>query len=88
MRAIKLYMDGAMGSRGAWLLAPYADRPTDEEGEPWTGLATDDPVHELQNRYVRSQLAGRSRLLTHFGVPNQSCISLTNGATTSGGSGM
>ncbi len=25
--AIKLYMDGAMGSRGAWLLEPYADRP-------------------------------------------------------------
>jgi len=25
--AIKLYMDGAMGSRGAWMLAPYADRP-------------------------------------------------------------
>jgi predicted amidohydrolase YtcJ len=29
--AIKLYMDGAMGSRGAWMLAPYADRP-DHEG--------------------------------------------------------
>jgi predicted amidohydrolase YtcJ len=25
--AIKLYVDGAMGSRGAWMLAPYADRP-------------------------------------------------------------
>jgi predicted amidohydrolase YtcJ len=24
--AVKLYMDGAMGSRGAWLLEPYADR--------------------------------------------------------------
>jgi len=26
-RSIKLYMDGALGSRGAALLAPYADRP-------------------------------------------------------------
>lgn len=27
VRAIKVYMDGALGSRGAWLLAPYADKP-------------------------------------------------------------
>ncbi len=27
VRAIKTYMDGALGSRGAWLLAPYADKP-------------------------------------------------------------
>lgn len=27
IRAIKLYADGALGSRGAWLLAPYTDRP-------------------------------------------------------------
>lgn len=26
-RAVKLYMDGALGSRGAQLIAPYADRP-------------------------------------------------------------
>jgi predicted amidohydrolase YtcJ len=26
IRSIKLYCDGALGSRGAWLLAPYADR--------------------------------------------------------------
>ncbi|MBI3759904.1 MAG: amidohydrolase family protein, partial [Deltaproteobacteria bacterium] len=30
VRAAKLYADGAMGSRGAWMLAPYADRPTDD----------------------------------------------------------
>jgi predicted amidohydrolase YtcJ len=29
VRAIKEYMDGALGSRGAWLLAPYSDLPTD-----------------------------------------------------------
>ena len=31
-------MDGALGSRGAWLLAPYADKPDS------TGLATEDPA--------------------------------------------
>ncbi|MBK7642873.1 MAG: amidohydrolase [Planctomycetes bacterium] len=28
VRAIKRYMDGALGSRGAWMLAPYSDAPT------------------------------------------------------------
>lgn len=28
IRAIKLYADGALGSRGAWLLEPYSDRPS------------------------------------------------------------
>ncbi len=28
VRAIKAYMDGALGSRGAWLLEPYADLPS------------------------------------------------------------
>ena len=27
VRAIKEYADGALGSRGAWLLAPYSDKP-------------------------------------------------------------
>jgi predicted amidohydrolase YtcJ len=27
IRAIKIYADGALGSRGAWLLEPYSDRP-------------------------------------------------------------
>lgn len=42
-RATKLYMDGAMGSRGAWMLDPYADRPTDDTGKPYTGLTVTDP---------------------------------------------
>jgi predicted amidohydrolase YtcJ len=29
VRAIKEYMDGALGSRGAWLLKPYTDLPED-----------------------------------------------------------
>jgi predicted amidohydrolase YtcJ len=32
-----------MGSRGAWLKAPYADRPTDDRGRPYTGLALTPP---------------------------------------------
>jgi len=43
VRACKLYADGAMGSRGAWLLEPYSDRPVDEDGRPYTGLATMPP---------------------------------------------
>jgi len=27
IRSVKLYCDGALGSRGAWLLEPYSDRP-------------------------------------------------------------
>jgi predicted amidohydrolase YtcJ len=38
VRAIKRYMDGALGSRGAWLLAPYADKPDS------TGLNVEDPA--------------------------------------------
>jgi predicted amidohydrolase YtcJ len=38
IKAIKRYMDGALGSRGAWLLAPYADKPES------TGLNVEDPA--------------------------------------------
>jgi hypothetical protein len=38
VRAIKRSIDGALGSRGAWLLDPYADLPTS------AGLNTDDPA--------------------------------------------
>jgi predicted amidohydrolase YtcJ len=34
IRAIKLHCDGALGSRGAWLLEPYTDRPD------FSGMAT------------------------------------------------
>jgi predicted amidohydrolase YtcJ len=42
VRAIKAYMDGALGSRGAWLLEPYADLPGA------TGLNT-TPIAELRD---------------------------------------
>jgi predicted amidohydrolase YtcJ len=32
IRAVKLFADGALGSRGAWLLSPYTDRP-DHSGD-------------------------------------------------------
>jgi len=38
VRAIKRYMDGALGSRGAWLLEPYSDSPAS------TGLNLEDPA--------------------------------------------
>jgi hypothetical protein len=38
VHAIKRYMDGALGSRGAWLLEPYTDKPES------TGLNIDDPA--------------------------------------------
>jgi hypothetical protein len=38
IRAVKRYMDGALGSRGAWLLAPYTDKPES------TGLNVEDPA--------------------------------------------
>jgi predicted amidohydrolase YtcJ len=39
VRAIKLYADGALGSRGAALLAPYSDDPTN------SGLLVSQPSH-------------------------------------------
>jgi predicted amidohydrolase YtcJ len=39
VRAIKMYMDGALGSRGAWLLDPYTDKP-DSTGLNTTPLET------------------------------------------------
>lgn len=41
IRGVKLYMDGALGSRGAWLLAPYSDIPKNDRGEPNVGLPGD-----------------------------------------------
>ena len=38
VRAIKRQIDGALGSRGAWLLEPYTDKPDS------SGLNTDDPA--------------------------------------------
>jgi predicted amidohydrolase YtcJ len=57
VRAIKAYMDGALGSRGAWLLEPYADLAGS------TGLNT-TPLPELR---VTAELAiaNNFQLCTH-----------------------
>ncbi len=63
IRAVKLYMDGAMGSRGAWLLEPYADRPLDSEGEPYAGLAVGDT--EFVEAVARHAVQKRYQVCTH-----------------------
>jgi predicted amidohydrolase YtcJ len=45
VRAIKEYMDGALGSRGAWLLKPYSDLPEDAPNR--TGINV-EPVAEIR----------------------------------------
>jgi hypothetical protein len=51
MVGVKLYADGALGSRGAWLKAPYADAP----GQVGAGFMTDT---QLQNRMSRAAMDG------------------------------
>ncbi|MES2337153.1 MAG: amidohydrolase family protein [Pseudomonadota bacterium] len=46
MGGIKLYADGALGSRGAWLKAPYADAP----GNSGLGFLTDAQLLNLMSR--------------------------------------
>ncbi|MBU0639832.1 MAG: amidohydrolase [Planctomycetes bacterium] len=43
VRSAKLFADGALGSRGAWLSEPYSDRPSDSTGKPYTGLVVMKP---------------------------------------------
>ncbi|AXE66012.1 amidohydrolase [Hyphomonas sp. CACIAM 19H1] len=50
-RAVKLYMDGALGSRGALLIAPYADQPET------SGLALLEP-EQLHNLMMDAQKEG------------------------------
>ena len=57
IRAIKLYSDGALGSRGAALLAPYADEPGN------TGLLVSQPAH-IQ-RVATAALRGGFQLGVH-----------------------
>ena len=59
-RAVKVYMDGALGSRGALLSKPYADRP----GE--TGLALLSET-ELEDLLVRADRAGVSLAIHAIG---------------------
>lgn len=51
MVGVKLYLDGALGSRGAWLQQPYADKP----GE--YGLPLLSPA-QLRNKMTRAAMDG------------------------------
>jgi predicted amidohydrolase YtcJ len=57
VRAIKKYMDGALGSRGAWMLEPYSDLPST------SGLATETPEEIEQT--ARVALAHGYQLCVH-----------------------
>ena len=46
MGGVKLYADGALGSRGAWLLKPYSDAP----GQSGAGFMTDTLLQNLMSR--------------------------------------
>lgn len=50
VRAFKLFADGALGSRGAWLLDPYSDRP-DHSGHALIPMAD---VYDLSVRALKS----------------------------------
>lgn len=51
LNGVKLYLDGALGSRGAWLKQPYADDPGN------TGLPLMSPA-QLRNIIVRASNGG------------------------------
>ena len=46
MGGVKLFADGALGSRGAWLKAPYSDAP----GQTGAGFMTDTVLQNLMSR--------------------------------------
>ncbi len=57
VRAVKLYIDGALGSRGAWLLSPYKDAP-DQSGLNVT------PLSEIKN-VAKLALENDFQICTH-----------------------
>jgi predicted amidohydrolase YtcJ len=57
VRAIKRYMDGALGSRGAWLLEPYSDLPSSN------GLNV-EPLADIEET-ARIAIANGYQLATH-----------------------
>ncbi|MEG3174653.1 amidohydrolase family protein [Sphingomonas sp. RB3P16] len=46
MGGVKLYADGALGSRGAWLKKPYSDAP----GQSGAGFLSDDVIRNYMSR--------------------------------------
>lgn len=52
VKGFKFYLDGALGSRGAVLLAPYSDRPD------WHGLRLESDLDALRSRFAALRDAG------------------------------
>lgn len=63
VRSAKLFADGALGSRGAWLLEPYSDRPRDADGEPYVGLSVMKP--EFMRMVAEDGLRRGYQVCTH-----------------------
>ncbi len=63
VRACKVYMDGALGSRGAWLNAPYSDLPADSGGKSPTGLALTTPAE--MRAICKDAIARGYQICTH-----------------------
>jgi predicted amidohydrolase YtcJ len=61
VRAIKEYMDGALGSRGAWLLKPYSDLP--EEAPNRAGMNVEQP--QYIHKTAELAIANGFQLCTH-----------------------
>jgi predicted amidohydrolase YtcJ len=53
MGGVKIYADGALGSRGAWLKTPYADAPKDRG----LGFLTDVQLKNIMSRAAIDELA-------------------------------
>ena len=69
MNGVKMYLDGALGSRGAWLKRPYADDPGN------TGLPLISQA-QLRNNLVRAARAGFQPAIHAIGdAANQDALS-------------
>ncbi len=62
-RSCKMYIDGSMGAGSAWLLAPYADKPVNDQGKPNVGLNVVDP--KLIARVALAALQNGWQLCVH-----------------------
>lgn len=66
VRAVKLYADGALGSRGAALLAPYSDDP----GNSGLMIATPEHIQDVATRAVKAGFQVNTHAIGDRGVRN------------------
>ena len=71
VRAIKITADGALGSRGAWLLEPYADKadsigPGDDAGRADAAARADRARRRLSDVHPRDRRSRQSRGAEHL----------------------